>query len=60
MFSVFWTFWLAACAILWLAAARDFWSALLCFALTVPQTVLLWRRCARLQGAPPVRRTIDK
>ena len=60
MFTVFWTFWLAACAILWLAAAVDFWSALLCFCLTVPQTILLWRSCARIQIAPSMRRPTEK
>jgi hypothetical protein len=43
MFTTLWAFWLTACAILWLAAARDVWSVLLCLVLTVPQTVLLWR-----------------
>ena len=51
MFPTFWAFWLAACLILWLAAARDFWSVLLCVALTVPQTILLWRRSLRA-GSP--------
>lgn len=45
MSPLFRAFWLAACLILWLAAARDLWSALLCAVLTVPQTVILWRRC---------------
>jgi hypothetical protein len=60
MFSVFWTFWLAACVILWIAAARDLWSVLLCIVLTVPQTILLWRRRPRVEGVPSVRRAADK
>jgi hypothetical protein len=53
MFSTLWLFWLAACAIVWLAAARDFWSVLLCIGLTVPQTILLWRWQCRPDVTPP-------
>ena len=53
MFSTLWLFWLAACAIVWIAAARDFWSVLLCIGLTVPQTILLWRWQSRADASPP-------
>ena len=60
MFSVFWAFWLAACVILWIAAARDLWSVLLCIILTVPQTILLWRRRPRMDSVTTTRRAAGK
>ena len=55
IFPLFWVFWLAACVILWLGAARDLWTAVLCAALTVPQTILLWRRSRNAAERLPFR-----